>query len=226
MVLLTQQKNAISALALKRHLGVSYPTAWSIKHKLLQVMREHDAERQPTGVIEIDDVSRGGECHGETPGRGSPNKIPVIAAVAKNHEGHPIALRMRMVDGFRKTELAAWAAKFIHPDSSVVGDGLACFRGIADAGTEPRAMVTGSGAAGIELPERSRVNTILGNVKTAMQGTYHQASPQHLPRDLAQFCYRFNRRFDLAAMLPRLGVAAARIPPMPYRLLKLAEAHW
>jgi hypothetical protein len=41
-----------------------------------------------------------------------------------------------------------------------------------------------------------------------------------------EFRYRFNRGFDLAAMLPRLGVAAARIPPMPYRLLTLAEAHW
>ena len=33
------------------------------------------------------------------------------------------------------------------------------------------------------------------------------------------------RRYDLAAMLPRLGWAAVRTPPMPYRLLKLAEAH-
>ncbi len=38
MYLLTQQKNGISALELKRHLGVSYPTAWSLKHKLMQVM--------------------------------------------------------------------------------------------------------------------------------------------------------------------------------------------
>ncbi|MFZ1575378.1 MAG: IS1595 family transposase, partial [Chromatiaceae bacterium] len=37
-------------------------------------------------------------------------------------------------------------------------------------------------------------------------------------------CYRFNRRFDLAAMLPRLGWAAVRTPPMPHRLLKMAEA--
>ena len=33
------------------------------------------------------------------------------------------------------------------------------------------------------------------------------------------------RRYDLAAMTPRLGWAAVRTPPMPYRLLKLAEAH-
>ena len=47
----------------------------------------------------------------------------------------------------------------------------------------------------------------------------------HVPRYLAEFEYRFNRRYDLAAMMPRLGYVAVRTPPMPYRLLKLAEDH-
>src|SRR5665213_1314811 len=40
MHLLTQAKNNVSALELHRHLGVSYPTAWLMKHKLLEVMRQ------------------------------------------------------------------------------------------------------------------------------------------------------------------------------------------
>lgn len=226
MYLLTQQKNGISALELKRQLGVSYPTAWSIKHKLLQTMLERDADRQLTGVIAIDDAYWGGECHGESPWRGSPNKTPLVAAVATDHDGHPMAMRMSVVDGFRKSELAAWASKFLHPDSIVVSDGLGCFRGIADAGLEHQPIVTGSGPSSVQIPEFHWVNTMIGNVKNAMRGTYHHASANHLPRYLAEFCYRFNRRFELAAMLPRLGYAAVRTPPMPYRLLKLAEVHW
>ena len=65
----------------------------------------------------------------------------------------------------------------------------------------------------MELKDFTWLNTVLGNVKNALRGTYHKASPEHLPRYLAEFCYRFNRRFDLAAMLPRLGVAAVRTPP-------------
>jgi hypothetical protein len=34
---------------------------------------------------------------------------------------------------------------------------------------------------------------------------------------------RFNRRYDLAAMLLRLAKAAMQTSPMPYRLLKMAE---
>ena len=37
----------------------------------------------------------------------------------------------------------------------------------------------------------------------------------HKPRSLAEFEYRYNRRCDLAALLPRLGWATARTPPMP-----------
>ena len=44
-------------------------------------------------------------------------------------------------------------------------------------------------------------------------------------RYLTEFEYRFNRRYDLAAMIPRLTWAAVRTTPMPYRLLKLAEVY-
>ncbi len=44
------------------------------------------------------------------------------------------------------------------------------------------------------------------------------------PRYLAEFCYRFNRRFKLEEMISRLGYAAVRTPPMPQRLLSMAEA--
>ena len=45
MHLMTQGKNNISALELMRHLGVCYRTAWCLKHKLIQVMAEREAER-------------------------------------------------------------------------------------------------------------------------------------------------------------------------------------
>ena len=48
-------------------------------------------------------------------------------------------------------------------------------------------------------------------------------STQPSGRALAEFEFCFNRRFDLAAMIPRLTYAAVRTPPMPYRLLILTE---
>jgi hypothetical protein len=43
---------------------------------------------------------------------------------------------------------------------------------------------------------------------------------------LAEFNYRFNRRFKLDQLVDRLLWNAARTPPMPERLVKLAEVAW
>ena len=72
---------------------------------------------------------------------------------------------------------------------------------------------------------RGWANTALGNIKAAITGTFRSISAKHVPRYLAEFEYRFNRRYDLKAMIPRLTWASVRTPPMPDRLLKLAEVH-
>jgi len=67
---------------------------------------------------------------------------------------------------------------------------------------------------------------MIGNVRNAIHGTYHAISRKHLPRYLAEFCYRFNHRFQLDAMIERLAYVALRTPPLPQRLLTLAEVQW
>jgi hypothetical protein len=65
------------------------------------------------------------------------------------------------------------------------------------------------------------VNTLLGNVKNALHGTYHAIKGKYLQRYLSEFCYRFNRRFDLTGLVTQLIRTATRTPPLPYRLATL-----
>lgn len=221
--LILQSKTGRSALSLMREVGVSYNTAWKIKHKVMQVMKEHDGAQPLTGIIQIDDVYWGGEQHGGKRGRGSSNKTPFVAAVAVNEKGHPMSMTMNVVKGFRLTEIAKWAATHLQPGCRVLSDGLACFRAVKNVGCEHQPMVTGGGPDCVEIAAFKWVNTMIGNVKTAIHGVYHALNPKHLPRYLGEFCYRFNRRFQLQEMLPRFMRVAAATAPMPYRLLKLAE---
>ena len=88
------------------------------------------------------------------------------------------------------------------------------------------AIVTGSGRkAARHHPAFKAVNTVLANIKTAIVATFRAGAGKVAPRRLAEFAWRFNRRYDLPSMIPRLGFIAARTPPMPYRLLKLAGDH-
>ena len=223
--LITQAKTGLSALSLKRQIGVSYNTAWQMKQKIMQVMKERDDNKPLCGTIQLDDAYWGGERRGGKRGRGSANKVPFVAAVSINEEGHPIAMNMHVVKGFRLNEIAKWAKHHVQPHSTVISDGLPCFSGVKAAECFHLSIVTGGGPESVSKEEFTWVNTMLGNVKNAITGTYHAINPKHLPRYLAEFCYRHNRRFQLEDMLPRFGYVAVRTPPIPGRLLKLAEAY-
>jgi transposase-like protein len=220
---LTQSKNGISSIELGRRLGVKQDTAWKLKHKLMQAMLEREAEQPLDGRIEMDDAYLGGARRGGKRGRGAPGKTPFLAAVATSPDGRPLKMKLRPVKGFRKVEVAKAAKRMLAPDATVLTDRLGCFKALAEAGYDHRDAATGRGPQAAKWAAFKWVNTALGNVKGALTGTYRAVRPQHAPRYLAAFAYRFNRRFKLEDMPARLAWVALRTPPMPYRLLKLAE---
>jgi len=114
----------------------------------------------------------------------------------------------------------------LRPDCTVASDGFSCFKAVVNAGCNHTPYIVGGGKQAADHPAFKWVNTILGNVKNSLKGTYHRFSKKHTSRYLAEFQYLFDRRIDLASMLPRLAYASVRTPPMPMRLLKLAEKGW
>ena len=222
---LTQSKQGISSIELGRRLGVTQTTAWKVKHKLAQVMMERDAAKPLSGRVELDDAYLGGKRTGGKRGRGAPGKTPFVAAVETTPEGKPVQLKLRRVASFCNHSISDFAKRSLDPSCKVVSDGLACFGAVAKAGCAHEVVKTGSGAAAARTPGFKWVNTALGNIKAAIVGTYRAIDQKHVPRYLAEFEYRFNRRYDLAAMMPRLLWAGVRTTPMPYRLLKLADIY-
>lgn len=217
MYLLSQSKNGLAALALKRQLGVSYKTAWALKHKLMQAMREREASRRLSGRVEVDDAYLGGRHPGKR-GRGAAHKQPFVAAVSTDTEGHPRRLVLSVVKGFRRRELESWGQAHLTADSRVVSDGLDCFRALAAQG-HPHETARG-GPEGVRNPIFKWVNTLLGNIKTALAGTYHAQRSRYAARYLAEFQYRFNRRINLSRLFKRLLYTVAQTPPLPGRLMR------
>jgi hypothetical protein len=223
MHLLTQSKNNVSALELMRQLGVCYKSAWLLKHKLMEVMRVREAPRQLDGRVEIDDAYLGGERVGGKTGRGSENKVPFIAAVQTTPDGKPICACFAQ-QPFTSESVALFAAKSLATNAQVVSDGLWCFGAVKIIGAEHQRVVTGGGAASVRLPQFKAINTVLGNLKTALEGTYHAFDfAKYAHRYLAEAQYRFNRRFNLASILARLLRAACLTPPRPAPVIRLAE---
>ena len=91
-------------------------------------------------------------------------------------------------------------------------------------GARHQATVTHGGKAAVQLPQFRAVNTLLGNLKTAIAGTYHAFRfAKYAHRYLAEFQYRFNRRFDMKTILPRLLLALLAAPASPEWRLRSAE---
>jgi len=223
--LVTQSKISVSALSLKRTLGVSYNTALLMKHKIQQVMMERDDSKPLTDYVQLDDSYWGGKKRDGQRGRGATGKIPFIAAVSTDIEGNPFQMRFSQVDSFTKAAVKSWAQLHLHPNSLLISDKLKCFGVLRESGWTHLSIKAGKGPDSVKIPEFKWVNTLIANVKRSLHGTFHAISEHHFHRYLAEFCYRFNRRFNLAELIPRFVYVALRTPPMPQRLLKLAESH-
>ena len=174
-----------------------------------------------SGFIEVDDAYIGGEKPGK-PGRGAAGKTPFVAAVQTTAQGHPEAIKLHIVDGFRSKTIEKLAKQFFVAGSTVISDGLPCFNAVIDAGCDHDRIVCGGGRASVQEPEFYWVNTVLGNLKSALRSTYHSIKPKHAQRYLSEFQYRFNRRYDLTTIMTRLAYVSLRTPPMPEWLLRRA----
>lgn len=224
MYFLTQTKNNVSALELMRLVGVCYRTAWRLKHKILEVMAERESIRVLEGRVEVDDAYLGGAHPGGKRGRGSPNKVPFIAAVSTSEQGGPLYAIFSKVKTFGREDVRVWATAHLAAASIVVSDGLDCFSAVKAVGAFHQPSVVGKARKSSDMPCFKWVNTILGNLKTATSGTYHAFDFEKYGfLYLAEAQYRFNRRFDMSTILIRLIHAATVTGSRPEAWMRLAE---
>lgn len=114
---------------------------------------------------------------------------------------------MKVIDNANSDELLKVAeGKFIKDKSTVKTDGFSAYRCFSKRGFTHEAVPVKGGKASKILPW---VHTLIGNVKSTIQGIFHGVSSKHLQRFLDEYCYRFNRRFKESELFDRLLTAYA-----------------
>lgn len=220
---LSQAKNNVSALELMRHLGVCYQTAWSLKHKLMEAMWVRERPRTLRGTVQVDEAFLGGQSSG--PGsRGRKGKVAFLAAVSEAPDGkaEQVCLSKQPATG---EDVVVFCLNTLAPGSRVVSDGAPSFNYSRwNRIAEHSPIVTGGGKQACEIPQLKAVNTVLGNLKTAITGTYHAFKfAKYTDRYLAEYQFRFNRRFDMHSLMQRIIRAAVCCKPNPLPSLRMAE---
>lgn len=231
--LMGADKRGVSAKFLQRELGVSYPTAWTMTHKLRHGLSE-DSERPIGGFLEADETFIGGRGNPASPGRSTenPDKSLVVAVVEKvpapknksGKRGHAVNrhhgfyagnIRIAVLPAATADELGSFIKANVAAKSHLLTDGFKGYQGRRAALGEylkHTPVIQDDGANAAEF--FPIIHTIFSNIKAWLVGTHHGVSAKHLPRYLREWAYRFNRRNlpdGLAPHLIRRAVECATI---------------
>lgn len=216
---LTSQKHGISALGLKRVLGLgSYQTAWAMLHRYRSAMVRPGRERL-SGEIEVDETYVGGEEPGAH-GRQTTKEIVALAVEVREPRGLG-RVRAQRVPDLSAAALVPFVCDVVEPGTRVLTDGWQSYRAIADHGyVHEKTVVTASeDPAHISMPGVHRVASLL---KRWLLGTHQGAvSSEHLDAYLNEFTFRFNRRASRrrGLLFYRLLEQAVAAGPVTYREL-------
>ena len=186
--LMIEAKKGVSALQLKRTLGVAYKTAWYLTHRIRAAMRE--AFPIPLrGIVEIDETYLGGKTQGM--GRGyKGNKAVVVGAVERSGK-----IILEVVRGRDRESLHGFIEAFTADETTAYfTDEWAPYEGIGDANTRHETV-----NHSIKEYVRGEVHTnsvegVWSLLKRSIIGSYHKVSVKHLNAYLDELEWRYNNR--------------------------------
>jgi transposase-like protein len=210
--LAAHDKRGVSALRLQNEIGVSYPTAWLMLHKIRHAMKERDSEYMLSGIVETDETYVGSVKKGGKRGRGT-EKQPVQVAVSLDGEGKPQFIKMEKLEDITGQSIKQFADRAIMKGATVRTDNyrsyICAFSG--QYSHEPEKYDVSENAEHLKWLHR-----IVGNLKAFMLGTYHGLGEKHLQAYLDEFCFRFNRRKFSGQLFNRLLNACMFSSPFTY----------
>ncbi len=207
MYLMTSTRGGISAKQLERELGVSYPTAWRMFHKIRSLMDQDDLT--VGGTVEMDESYFGGkdkwkhEYKRAHVGTGPVTKTPVLGMVQRgpSRTGKVVA---KVAESAKKRDLMPHAKERILPASTVFTDESYAYRDLDGLGYQHSRV---NHRQGVYVSGNVHTNTIEGfwaTVKRGIGGTYHSVSTKHLQSYLDEYAWRYNNRDAAGGMFNAL----------------------
>jgi transposase-like protein len=218
IALVAQDKGGASATRLAAQLGMHYRTVWHILHKIREAMSNQEDARKLSGLIELDQGFFGGTGRGK--GRGKKHKAQVLVMVESFNEsaGNLVMKVLKHSHNMECEELEEIVEQRIAEGRhSFKTDKLQAHFILPGMGHSLSAVKSTPESAKAHLPW---VHVAISNCKRFLMGTYHGVSHKHLQSYLDEFCFRFNRRFQLDRIISSLLRACVFATPVMYAELR------
>jgi len=217
--LMATSKKGISMLFLQKQLGIgSYRTAWLMSHKIRQAMSQRNDIYTLGGTVEADEIFIGGKQSLEERRKVGSNKTPFLIAVEENSGGGPRFLSFEELETIYEEHVVPAIKNNIRAGSTIKSDGDGVYVKASKQGYKHQRLVA------MREPEQTYehlkwINTITSNLKRYLLSTHHGVFPKYRKAFLAEFAYRFNRRYWPYQAFDRLLYACVNAHPVPLPVL-------
>lgn len=186
--LMCASKKGVSALQVKRQIGVTYKTAWHLCHRIRLAMETEGGLL--LGTVEVDETYVGGKTRMGIRGRGSERKTPVMALVRRDG-----SMKARVIERVNAKTLQGAIHELVDKRSTIMTDEWRSYTGIGK-----------HFKGGHQVVNHGRKEYVRGDVytnnaeswfallKRGIHGSFHHVSKIHLPRYCTEFEFRWNHR--------------------------------
>lgn len=189
--LMSASKKGISALQLKRMLGISYQTAWSMCHKIRSAMA-NVSDGLLSGLVEMDETYVGGKPRPvnnyRRPAKAKP-KVPVIAMVERG--GRVKAFQAKKVSAYRVKKLLKdnvdTSSIIMTDEAPVYKRTTAPYKAHKSVNHSMKQYANGD-------IYTNTVESFFAIIKRSVMGVYHHISKKYMQSYCNEYVFRWNTR--------------------------------
>ena len=189
ILLQVESKKGMSALQMKRTLGIAYQTAWHLCHRIREAMG-NDPLTGPTlvGIVEMDQTMVGGRAR-----KGQDwheNKTWVAGAIERGGR-----VRIERIPNIRKKTIHDFVARNISDGADAIyTDELRSHVGLETATRRHESLNHSADEWVVGDVHTNSVEGVWSLFKRSIVGSFHKMSVKHMDRYLEELEWRFNNR--------------------------------
>jgi transposase-like protein len=214
IALMVEGKKGISANQVRRHVGLTYKTAWYVCHRVREAMQEPQSLKLcgESVTVEIDETMVGGRKRGVGVKAGRDHKTIVLGMAERGGRIHLKTVKSRTSKDIKPVI----DAKLRPSTEEVVTDHLRTYQEVIPKDKHTRTNHKE------ELKDKNWTSTqtvenAFSLFKRGIVGNYHQLSREHLDRYLGEFCWRYNRRKMQPWLFEMTLTNLVNKKPLPYK---------
>ena len=202
--LIGTSSKGVSATVISRQLGISYKSAWFLRHRIRALLVDNDETLQ--GVVEVDETYIGGkrrrdqaskrdDADEQPKGRGGTRKLMAVAAVERGGKA-----KARKGRTHSERTIARAVFDWVDPSAVLVTDELPAYRWIGRRFPAHLRVNHSSGEwsrrdpLSVACAHTNTVESFNATIKRAIAGVWHWFSIKHADRYLCELAVRWNMR--------------------------------